>query len=43
MEKNEMLDIHNIIMNTLMVVPKAFDMDNDKFNCDCHLELTERT
>lgn len=43
MEQNEMIDIHNIIMKTLKIVPKSFDMDNQNFNCDCHMELTQRT
>ena len=41
-EKNK-LDIHNIIMKTLKVVPKAWDMHHQNFNCDCHLKLTDET
>ena len=33
--------IHNIIMKTLTVVPKAWDMHHENFNCDCHLELKD--
>jgi hypothetical protein len=43
MEQNEMMDIHKIIMRTLKVVPKAWDMNHQHFNCDCHLELTDYT
>ena len=43
MEQNEIMDIHKIIMRTLKVVPKAWDMDNKNFNSDCHMELTDRT
>ena len=43
MGENEMMDIHKIIMRTLTVVPKAWDMDNQNFNSDCHMELTDRT
>jgi len=40
MEQNEMMGIHKIIMRTLKVVPNAWDMNHQKFNCDCHMELT---
>jgi hypothetical protein len=43
MEQNEMMDIHKIIMRTLKVVPNAWDMNYQKFNCDCHMELTDKT
>jgi hypothetical protein len=43
MEQNEMMDIHKIIMSTLKVVPKAWDMNHQNFNCDCHMELTDKT
>jgi hypothetical protein len=43
MEQNEMMDIHKIIMRTLKVVPKAWDMDHQHFNSDCHMELTDKT
>ena len=43
MEQNEMMDIHKIIMRTLKVVPKAWDMDHQNFNSDCHMELTDKT
>ena len=43
MERNEMMDIHKIIMRTLKVVPKAWDMNHQNFNCDCHMELTDKT
>jgi hypothetical protein len=35
-----MMGIHKIIMRTLKVVPNAWDMNHQKFNCDCHMELT---
>ena len=38
-----MMDIHKIIMRTLKVVPKAWDMNHQHFNSDCHMELTDRT
>ena len=37
-----MMDIHKIIMRTLKVVPKAWDMDYQNFNSDCHRELTDK-
>ncbi len=43
MEKNEMMDIHKIIMKTLKVVPKVWDMNHQHFNSDCHMELTNKT
>jgi hypothetical protein len=43
MEQNEMMDIHKIIMRTLKVVSKAWDMNHQHFNSDCHMELTDRT
>jgi hypothetical protein len=43
MKQNEMTDIHKIIMRTLKVVPKAWDMNHQHFNSDCHMELTDRT
>jgi len=43
MKKNEMVIIHDIIIETVKLVPKAWDMHHQKFNCDCHLELTEET
>lgn len=43
MGHSEMTDIHNIIMSTLKIVPKAWDMHRQKFNCDCHFELTDET
>ena len=43
MEQNEMVDIHNIIMRTMKIVPKAWDMHHQNFNSDCHLELTDET
>ena len=42
MEKDDMT-VHNIIMKTLKVVPKAYDMHGENFNCDCHMELTDET
>jgi len=42
MEQNEMMDIHKIIMRTLKVVPKAWDVNHQNFNCDCHMELTDK-
>lgn len=43
MEQNEMTDIHKIIMRTSKVVPKAWDMNHQNFNCNCHMELTDKT
>jgi hypothetical protein len=43
MEQNEMMDIHKIIMRTLKVVPKEWDMNHQHFNSDCHMELTDKT
>ena len=43
MEQNEMMKIHKIIMRTLKVVPKAWDMNHQHFNSDCHMELTDKT
>lgn len=43
MEQNELIDIHKIIMKTLKIVPKAWDMNHQKFNCDCHMEITDET
>jgi hypothetical protein len=43
MKQNEMIEIHKIIMRTLKIVPKAWDMNHQKFNCDCHMELTDKT
>jgi hypothetical protein len=42
-EQNEMMDIHKIIMRTLKVVPKEWDMNHQHFNSDCHMELTDKT
>ena len=42
-EENEMEDIHKILMRTMKIVPKAWDMHHQNFNCDCHLELTDKT
>ena len=38
-----MMDIHKIIMRTLKVVPKEWDMNHQHFNSDCHMELTDKT
>ena len=43
MGKNGMMDIHKIIMKTLKIVPKSWDMNSQKFNCDCHMEITNET
>jgi hypothetical protein len=43
MTQSEAIDIQKIVMNTLKVVPKAWDMHGQNFNCDCHLEVTDRT
>ena len=43
MEDNEMMDIHKIIMRTLKVIPNAWDMHHQNFNCDCHMGLTDKT
>lgn len=42
-EYNEMLDIRKIILATMKVVPKAWDMNHQHFNSDCHMELTDKT
>ena len=34
--------ISHILRNNLKVVPEAFDMDGKNFNCDCHLEISDR-
>lgn len=39
----EVNDLHRIFMNNLKVVPKAYDMHGENFNCDCHLETTDNT
>ncbi len=38
-----MMDIHNIIMKTLKIVPKEWDANHTQFNSDCHMELTDKT
>lgn len=38
-----MIDIHLIIMRTMKIVPNSYDMNGEKFNCDCYLELTDKT
>jgi len=38
-----MIAIHKIIMRTLKIVPKAWDMNSQNFNSDCHMELTDET
>ena len=35
-------EISKVLHNNLKVVPKAWDMHGEKFNCDCHLEITDR-
>ncbi|MFM6130382.1 MAG: hypothetical protein ACKPBV_16930 [Sphaerospermopsis kisseleviana] len=34
--------ISKILRNNMRVVPKAWDMNDQNFNCDCHLEITDR-
>ena len=34
--------ISRILRENLKVVPKAFDMNGENFNCDCHLEITDK-
>ena len=41
--KEEIIDIYNILEKTMIVVPTAWDMHHEKFNCGCHLELTNKT
>lgn len=43
MKNNEIIDIHKIIINTIKITPKAWDMNHQHFNCDCHMELTDKT
>ena len=38
-----MIDIHKIIVRTMRIVPKAYDVSGENFNCDCHLEMTDNT
>jgi len=35
-------EISKVLYNNLKVVPKAYDMHGENFNCDCHLEITDR-
>ena len=34
--------ISRILRENLKVVPKAFDMNDENFNSDCHLEITDK-
>jgi hypothetical protein len=43
MTQTDMNDIYDIIMDTMKIVPKSFDMNGVHFNSDCHMELTEET
>lgn len=43
MKQNEILDIHKIIMKTLKIIPKDWDMNHQNFNSNCHMELTNKT
>jgi len=38
-----MKDLQDIIFKTSRVVPTAWDMHHEKFNCACHLEITDMT
>ena len=35
-------EISKVLRNNLKVVPKAYDMHGENFNCDCHMEITDR-
>lgn len=35
-------EISRVLHNNLKVVPKGYDMQVENFNCDCHLEITDR-
>jgi hypothetical protein len=43
MEQNEMMDIHNIIMKTLKIVPKEWDANHTQFNSECHIAGVYKT
>ena len=32
----------NVLHNNLKVVPKAYDMHGENFNCDCHMEIMDK-
>jgi len=35
-------EISNVLHNNLKVVPKAYDMHGENFNCDCHMEIMDK-
>jgi hypothetical protein len=35
-------EISKVLHNNLKVVPKAYDMHGENFNCDCHMVITDR-
>jgi hypothetical protein len=35
-------EISKVLHNNLKVVPKAYDMQGENFNCDCHMEITDK-
>ena len=38
----DITQIRKILRNNLKIVPKAYDMHGENFNCDCHLEITDK-
>ena len=38
----DITQISKILRNNLKIVPKAYDMHGENFNCDCHLEITDK-
>ena len=35
-------EISKVLCDNLKVVPKAYDMHGKNFNCDCHMEITNK-
>ena len=35
-------EISKVLRNNLKVVPKAYDMQGENFNSDCHMEITNK-
>ncbi|MCK9574720.1 MAG: hypothetical protein WC979_03310 [Candidatus Pacearchaeota archaeon] len=36
-------NFYRLVRSTLKIVPKAYDMHGQNFNCDCHLEITDKS
>ena len=35
-------EISKVLRNNLKIVPKAYDMQGENFNCDGHMEITNK-